>query len=99
MILFNLFIAFLSIGFAEAVVKPLAKRFVERRIRAVAPMVLGELDRRLPQLLEAGGREAIESLVASELEAATGQVVRRGDVERIFALFDPRIAADHLQRG
>lgn len=95
----DLLIAFLSIGFAEAVVKPLAKRFVERRIRAAAPVILAELDRLLPQLLQAGGREAIESFVRGELEVHTGQVARQGDVERLFQLLDVRITADRLQRG
>lgn len=98
-LLVDLVIAFLSIGFAEAVLKPLAKWFVERRIRGVAPVVLAELDRHLPQLLQAGGREAIESFVRGELEAATGQAVPQGDVERLFALFDPRMTADRLQKG
>jgi hypothetical protein len=95
----DLAIAFLSIGFAEAVVKPLAKRFVERRIQAAAPIVLAELDRRLPELLETGGRKAIEGLVASQLEAATGQAVRQGDVERIFELFDLRIAGERVRKS
>ena len=95
----DLGIAFLSIGFAEAVIKPLAKRFVERRIRAAAPVVLAELDRRLPELLLAGGREVIESFAKGELEAVTGQAVRQGDVERLFALFDPRVTAERLEKG
>lgn len=95
----DLIIAFLSIGFAEAVIKPLAKWFVERRIRAVAPVVLAELDRHLPELLETGGRKAIESFVRGELEVVTGQAVRQGDVERLFALFDPRAMADRLEEG
>lgn len=95
----DLVIAFLSIGVAEAVVKPAAKHFIERRIRSAAPVILAELDRHLPALLQAGGREAIEGFVRGELEVHTGQVARQGDVERLFALFDPRVTADRLQKG
>jgi hypothetical protein len=98
-ILVDLSFTFLSIGFAEAVIKPLAKRFVERRIRAAAPVVLAELDRHLPELLKTGGRKAIESFVRDELEAVTGQAVRQGDVERLFTLFDPRVTGDRLEKG
>ena len=40
MTLASLLIAFLTLGLTEAVVKPLAKRWVQRRILRAAPSIL-----------------------------------------------------------
>ena len=47
----DLAIVFLGLGITEAVIKPLAKRFVQRRILKAAPAILREVDRHLPELL------------------------------------------------
>ena len=47
----DLAIIFLTLGITEAIIKPLAKRFVQRRILKAAPAILRAVDARLPELL------------------------------------------------
>lgn len=95
----DLFIGFLSIGFVEAVVKPVAARFVRRQIEAVAPAVLEEIDRCLPELLLSGGRETIESFAKDMLESELKRNVQQGEIDALFQILDVRIAADRLLKG
>ena len=50
--LLDLALAFLALGVIEALVKPLARRFVQRRILAAAPLLFRQLDPLLPALLQ-----------------------------------------------
>ena len=47
----NLLWTFVLLGLVEAVIKPLAKRWVQRRILGAAPAILRAIDARLPELL------------------------------------------------
>jgi hypothetical protein len=42
--LLDLALAFLALGVIEALVKPLARRFVQRRILAAAPLLFRQLE-------------------------------------------------------
>lgn len=93
--LLDLAVAFLALGAVEAVVKPLARRFVQRRILAVAPMLFRQLDPLLPGLLQRSSGAELEQVVRQKLEALTGESWATDDLEPLFELFDPRAAADH----
>ena len=93
--LLDLTIAFLALGLVEALIKPLARRFVQRRILAVAPQLFSQLDPLLPGLLQSSTGEQLEQVVRQKLEAITGESWATDDLEPLFELFDPRAAADH----
>lgn len=94
--LFDAAAAFMMLGLVEAVVKPIARRYMRRKIIAYAPNVLKVLDQKLPQLLADGATGAdVEAYVRRQLEALTGESWADADVGPIFELFDPRALADH----
>ena len=93
--LLNLAVAFLALGVLEAVVKQLARRFVQRLILAVAPVLFRQLDPPLPGLLQRCSGAELEQVVRQKLEALTGESWARDDLGPLFALFEPRAAADH----
>jgi len=93
--LLDLAIAFLALGMLEAVVKPQARRFVQRRILSVALLLFRQLDPLLPGLQQHCSGAELEQVVRQKLEALTGESWATDDLEPLFALFDPRAAADH----
>ena len=90
----DLLIAFIGIGLTEAVVKPLAQRWVQRRILKAAPAILREVDRRLPELLTLPTGAALEARVRTIAEEVTGESWATDDLGPLFTLFDLRKAAD-----
>ncbi|MCP9820225.1 hypothetical protein KBZ18_12095 [Synechococcus sp. Cruz-9H2] len=90
----DLAVAFLLLGLIEALVKPIAKRFVQRRILRAAPLVFAQLDPYLPALLQACYGAQLEQIVRTKLEALTGESWAGEDLGLLFRLFDPRLAAD-----
>ena len=96
--LLDLAVAFLALGVLEAVVKPLARRFVQRRILSVAPLLFRQLDPLLPGLLQRCSGAELEQVVRQKLEALTGESWATDNLEPLFALFDLRAAADHALR-
>lgn len=93
-LLLDLLVAFLLLGLVEALVKPIAKRLVQRRILRVAPLVLSQLDPFMPALLQQCSGAQLEQIVRTKLEALTGESWAGEDLSLLFRLFDPRIAAD-----
>ena len=93
--LLDLAVAFLALGVVEALLKPLARRFVQRRILSVAPVLFRQLDPLLPGLLQRCSGAELEQVVRQKLEALTGESWATDDLGPLFALFDLRAAADH----
>lgn len=94
----DLAISFAVLGIAEALVKPIAKRWVQRRVMQHAPAVLALLDRQLPQLFGQLDGEQLQGLVRLKLEDLTGESWSDQEINQIFALYDPRITANHQQQ-
>ncbi|MCP9826109.1 hypothetical protein [Synechococcus sp. EJ6-Ellesmere] len=92
--LLDLLIAFLVLGLIEALVKPLAKRFVQRRILRAAPALFAQLDPFMPAMLQQFNGAQLEQVVRTKLEALTGESWAGEDLSLFFRLFDPRITAD-----
>jgi hypothetical protein len=90
--LIDLAIIFIGIGLTEAVVKPIAKRWIQRRILRAAPVILREVDRRLPELLTLPTGAALESRVRTIAEQVTGESWATDDLGPLFTLFDLRRA-------
>lgn len=91
--LFDAFLAFCLLGFTEAVIKPVAKRWVQRRMLAAAPLVLKRLDESLPALLISTSSEGVESYVRELFEEVTGEDWSSANLDPFFQLFDIRKAA------
>ncbi|MDM7954559.1 MAG: hypothetical protein QUV07_15270 [Cyanobium sp. CZS 25K] len=87
-------LAFLLLGLSEAIVKPIAKRFVQRRILRAAPLVFAQLDPFMPALLQQCSGSQLEQIVRTKLEATTGESWAGEDLTPLFRLFDPRLACD-----
>jgi hypothetical protein len=85
-------LVFLTLGLTEAVSKPLAKRWVQRRLLAAAPAILREVDRRLPELIQLPTGEALEARVRELAEQATGESWSPRELDELFSLFDLRKA-------
>lgn len=83
---------FLTLGVTEAVIKPVAKRVVQRRILNAAPAILRAIDARLPELLTLPTGEALEAQVRSIAEEVTGESWADDDMGPLFELFDLRRA-------
>jgi hypothetical protein len=101
-IIIDLAFAFLLLGLIEAIIKPIAKRFMRRRILAAARIVLPALDPIMPQLIANFSGPQMEQIVRTKLEVVTGESWAGDDISLLFRLFDPRIAADrakHLRPG
>ena len=94
MTLASFLIAFLTLGITEAVVKPVAKRWIQRRILRAAPVILREVDLRLPELLTLPTGAALESRVRTIAEEVTGESWATDDLGPLFTMFDLRKAAD-----
>jgi hypothetical protein len=94
-LLLDLLIAFLLLGLMEALLKPLAKTFMQRRILQVAPLVFSQLDPYMPTLLQQCSGAELEQLVRTKLETLTGESWATDDLSLLFRLYDPRLAADH----
>ena len=82
----------MTLGLTEAVLKPLAKRFIQRRILRAAPSILRAIDARLPELLTLPTGAALEARVRSIAEEVTGESWAEDDLGPLFTLFDLRRA-------
>ena len=88
----NLLWTFVLLGLVEAVIKPLAKRWVQRRILKAAPAILRAIDAHLPELLALPTGEALEARVRTIAEEVTGESWATDDLGPLFELFDLRKA-------
>lgn len=85
----------LLLGLMEALLKPIAKRWVQRRLLRHAPAALALLDRQLPQLFGQLSGEQLEAIVRHKLESLTGESWSDAELNALFALYDPRLTATH----
>ena len=88
----TLAVTFLTLGITEAIIKPLAKRFIQRRILRAVPSILRAIDARLPELLTLPTGAALEARVRSIAEEVTGESWAEDDLGPLFTLFDLRRA-------
>jgi len=91
----DLALSFVLLGLLEALVKPLAKRWMQRRLLRYGPAALALLDRQLPQLFGQLDGPQLEAIVRHKLESLTGDTWSHADLDAVFALYDPRLTATH----
>lgn len=83
---------FIGLGITEAIVKPIAKRWVQRRVVQAAPAVLQKMDSILPELISLPDGIAVEAKVRAIAQEVTGENWDSVDIGPLFDLFDLRKA-------
>jgi hypothetical protein len=96
-IIIDVVIGFVTLGVIEAVVKPIAKRFVQRKVLRYAPILLEYLDRQMPQLLGQYSGAELEQIVNAKLEELTGETWNKAELDQVFGIFDVRVTADRTR--
>lgn len=94
--LFEICIAFLTLGILEAVIKPVAKKFVQGRILRHAPSVFEAIDPIMPGMINKFSGDEIEEIVRKQFESITGEDWSRVNLGPFWDLYDVRRAADRL---
>lgn len=87
-------VGFVSIGVREALVKPIATRFVKRKILKHAPAAMQFLDEQMPRMLVQSSSDGINELLRSRLQSVTGEEWGDREINEMFRIYDPRITAD-----
>lgn len=95
-VLYNLGISFLTLGVVEAIIKPTAKKIVQRKIIKFAPLVYKAIDPMMPYLLVRYSGPELEQIVRRKFEELTGEDWSQADIEPFWRWYDPRKNADHL---
>lgn len=92
--IFAAMVGFVSIGVREALVKPIATRFVKRKILKYAPAAMQFLDEQMPRMLVQSSSDGINELLRSRLQSVTGEEWGDKEINEMFRIYDPRITAD-----
>lgn len=82
-------IAFLAMGLTEAVIKPVAKRAIDRPLRKALPFVYERLDQEMPVLLRTADPEVMTAEIAASIAHATGNPATARQIEQVVALYSP----------
>jgi len=90
----KLLIDFIAIGLIAAIITPIAKRVVKRRLIRWAPIAMDILDREMPQLFGNRSGQDLTDMLRTKLETLTGESWSDTDLDDLFRLYDPRITAD-----
>ncbi len=98
-IFLDLAFAFLVLGVVEAFVKPIAKKWVQRRFLRAAPGVLKKIDAMLPYLVLHYSGEELQEKVRLAFEEVTGESWGEDEINPFFELYDIRKAADNKRAG
>jgi hypothetical protein len=96
-IIIDVALGFLTLGLIEAVVKPIAKRFVQRKVLKYAPTLFEYLDKQMPRLLGQYDGKELEQIVNAKLEELTGETWSKAELDQVFGIFDVRITADRTR--
>jgi len=86
--------AFAILGLTEAVIKPIAKKFIQAKILKYAPMVFDALDPVMPELIAKYDSKELEVIVREEFEELTGEDWSNVNLNTFWQLYDPRKNAD-----
>lgn len=94
---FDAAFAFVTLGTIEAVIKPIAKRFVQGRILRYAPAVFDIIDPLMSSMMKQHNGQEIDDIVRGHFERITGESWADVNLAPFWAMYDPRKAADKHQ--
>lgn len=81
-------VTFVTLGFTEAVVKPIAKALVQRSLKRALPYVYERLDNEMPTLLKTTPIEMVAEFGAA-IEQATGRPATSRQIAYVARNYDP----------
>jgi hypothetical protein len=87
----DLFWSFLLLGLLEAVIKPIAKYWVQRKIILLSPAVLAYLDDVFPFLLKDTTPVNLEAIVRSKFSELTREDWSDVNIDYFWEVYDPRV--------
>jgi hypothetical protein len=93
----NLLFSFVLLGLTEALIKPLAKHFIQRELRRALPMLFAAIDPHMPDWLRNCTPPELEERVRRQLTAITGSDWSSKNIDLVFELYDPRKGAGRVQ--
>lgn len=85
---------FVSIGFTEAIIKPIATKFVRKSIFFYAPIFCEIADRLIPGVFGEYTGAEIDAIIRKELSDETGKSWDDVDLSPYWSVYDVRINAD-----
>lgn len=93
----SLILDFIALGLTAAIITPIAKRVIKRKLIRWGPAALEILDREIPSMFGRHSGQEIADILRTKLETLTGESWSDSDLDQVFELYDPRITADRTQ--
>jgi hypothetical protein len=90
----SIFLAFILLGVQEAIIKPIAKTLIKRKIIKYAPAAMQYLDERVPAVFSRYNSKEMSYQLKARLESITGESWKDSEINEMFKIYDPRITAD-----
>jgi hypothetical protein len=87
-------LAFLLLGVQEALIKPIAKTLLKRKIIKHAPAAMQFLDEKMPGAFSRYNARDLNTQLKERLESITGESWGEKEVDEMFKIYDPRITAN-----
>jgi hypothetical protein len=91
-------IAFFILGVVEALIKPIAKTLIRKKILKYAPVAMSFLDEQMPRMIVENDSIQMRRFLKERLESLTGEGWDDKELDEMFKIYDPRITADKHQR-
>lgn len=89
-------IAFIMLGVTEAIIKPIAIKFIKRKAIKYSAVALEQLDKMVVNITDLSGNE-IEEKLRVKLEELTGEDWTKEELTPFFEMHDVRINADKIK--
>ncbi len=90
----EILIFFVTLGFVEAVVKPVAIRYTRWSLVKAFPSVVDTLDPVMPDLIRSKTSAELEQIVRDVLSDKTGEDWQSKNIDSFWSMYDIRAAAD-----
>jgi hypothetical protein len=90
----SLALAFLFLGVQEALIKPIAKTILKRKIVKHAPAAMQFLDEKMPGAFSRYNARDLNIQLKERLELITGESWGEKEIDEMFKIYDPRINAN-----
>jgi hypothetical protein len=90
----SLALAFLLLGIQEALIKPIAKTILKKKIIKHAPAAMQFLDEKMPGAFSRYNARDLNIQLKERLELITGESWGEKEIDEMFKIYDPRINAN-----
>jgi hypothetical protein len=90
----SLALALLLLGIQEALIKPIAKTILKKKIIKYAPVAMQFLDEKMPGAFSRYNARDLNIQLKERLELITGESWGEKEIDEMFKIYDPRINAN-----